>query len=633
CVVIGDFWRVVCVVIEGISSVHLVQQHYQHEFLPVLKDRYKVIPISGDAGEERFFFANFVKENDVVICTAQILQNALIHQSEEKHVEMTDFTLLIIDECHHTHKNGVYNKLMEEYLIKKLRGERNLPQILGLTASPGTGRATSMEKAVEHIMQVCANLDTWRIMSHNEQSNGPAAVTKQPEKQYDLVSERAQDPFGDELKMLMLRIHEFLGDPDFPFSEFGTQTYEQKIVEMEKEGEKKRTCALHLRKYNDALFIHDTVRMIDAFRHLDRFYSEEKITRPLTDESERFLLWMYDEHQNVGDLANDARYENPKLSKLEDILRDLFQSSSDSRGIIFTRTRQSTHDLHDWIQGNAGLQAIGIKTAPLTGAGQSNQTKPMTQNEQLEVIERFRKGHLNLLLSTSVAEEGMDIPQCNIVVRYGLMTNETSMIQARGRARHEESRYSFLAQTGSKEMRREITNETLEGLMKQAIKRVQNMPEREYLQQVSVARVKNQRKDDLKGLFNPDDVILHCKGCNTAVARGSDIRVVENSQYVNVNANFKVYYKVSATSIVFEKKMDGWSPGRSVRCHCGQNWGFEMIYKNATLPIVSIKNFAIQTPESRVSGKKWKSVPFAVEDFNYSQYCQENLLDLSDDDD
>uniref|UniRef100_A0A8C5WIT9 RNA helicase n=1 Tax=Leptobrachium leishanense TaxID=445787 RepID=A0A8C5WIT9_9ANUR len=560
---------------------------------------------------------------------------------------MTDFTLLIIDECHHTHKNGVYNKLMEEYLIKKLRGERNLPQILGLTASPGTGRATSMEKAVEHIMQVCANLDTWRIMSHNEQSNGPAAVTKQPEKQYDLVSERAQDPFGDELKMLMLRIHEFLGDPDFPFSEFGTQTYEQKIVEMEKEGvvesnRKKRTCALHLRKYNDALFIHDTVRMIDAFRHLDRFYSEEKITRPLTDESERFLLWMYDDNSDrLQDLANDARYENPKLSKLEDILRDLFQSSSDSRGIIFTRTRQSTHDLHDWIQGNAGLQAIGIKTAPLTGAGQSNQTKPMTQNEQLEVIERFRKGHLNLLLSTSVAEEGMDIPQCNIVVRYGLMTNETSMIQARGRARHEESRYSFLAQTGSKEMRREITNETLEGLMKQAIKRVQNMPEREYLQQIKELQkesiierqVKNQRKDDLKGLFNPDDVILHCKGCNTAVARGSDIRVVENSQYVNVNANFKVYYKVSATSIVFEKKMDGWSPGRSVRCHCGQNWGFEMIYKNATLPIVSIKNFAIQTPESRVSGKKWKSVPFAVEDFNYSQYCQENLLDLSDDDD
>lgn len=52
-----------------------------------------------------------------------------------------------------------------------------------------------------------------------------------------------------------------------------------------------------------------------------------------------------------------------------------------------------------------------------------------TQNEQQDVIKQFRQGTLNLLFSTSVAEEGLDIPECNIVVRYGLMTNEIAMMQ------------------------------------------------------------------------------------------------------------------------------------------------------------------------------------------------------------
>lgn len=60
----------------------------------------------------------------------------------------------MIDECHHTHKDAVYNKIMLRYLQRKLSGEQDLPQVLGLTASPGTGGATSFEGAVEHILQV-----------------------------------------------------------------------------------------------------------------------------------------------------------------------------------------------------------------------------------------------------------------------------------------------------------------------------------------------------------------------------------------------------------------------------------------------------------------------------------------------
>ena len=132
------------------------------------------------------------------------------------------------------------------------------------------------------------------------------------------------------------------------------------------------------------------------------------------------------------------------------------------------------------------------------------------QRDQQEVIRKFRVGTLNLLVATSVAEEGLDIPQCNVVVRYGLLSNEISMVQvrkscaanspegacgtdprptqipscllsqARGRARAGQSIYSFVANQGSRELRRELMNEVLETLMERAVAAVQKMDQAEY---------------------------------------------------------------------------------------------------------------------------------------------------------
>lgn len=168
--------------------MHLVEQHAKEEF-HVLQGAFRVMAISGDSSH-KCFFSQVAKCSDVVICTAQILHNALLSREEDARVELTgghgtplagtpsparpcaahpallprsraDFSLLVIDECHHTHKEAVYNKIMLNYLQRKLGGQRDLPQILGLTASPGTGGETSFEGAVEHILQVGAAPPAW----------------------------------------------------------------------------------------------------------------------------------------------------------------------------------------------------------------------------------------------------------------------------------------------------------------------------------------------------------------------------------------------------------------------------------------------------------------------------------------
>ncbi|NXJ79690.1 DHX58 helicase, partial [Trogon melanurus] len=641
-----------------VNKVHLVDQHAKKEFHLLQKD-FRVTAISGGSSHKSFF-TEVAKQSDVVICTAQILQNALVSREEDARMELTDFSLLVIDECHHTHKEAVYNKIMLNYLQRKLSGQQSLPQILGLTASPGTGGATSFEGAIEHILQICANLDAEKIMSAQEEVQHLQSQVPQPRKQYDLCQERPQDPFGERLKKMMERVQQHLEMPNLP-QDFGTQTYEQRVVELEKRAAetfsgKTRLCALHLRKYNDALLINDTVRMVDAFQYLQQFYATERDVRNPTEQflvktfegnggawRGEFVLPAFGEQgapdtplacaenrMSLQALAGDQRYENPRLGKLEEILREHFQPLGISRGIVFTKTRQSAHSLLRWLQDVATLRGQHVRAAVLTGAGYSNQTRHMTQNEQQDVIKRFREGTLNLLFSTSVAEEGLDIPECNIVVRYGLMTNEIAMMQAQGRARAKNSVYSVLAKANSGELSRELLNENLVELMERAIRAVQAMPEQEYnlkireLQRVAVASwlMKKTRISERRQLHDPDAVCLYCINCSTAVCRGSDLRTVEDMHHVNINPNFGLYYKISSGKIQFQRTFRDWEPGcRIACCECGQEWGMEMIYRHVKLPILCIKNFVVETPVEKRTYKKWSAVTFPIKEFDYLDYC------------
>lgn len=68
--------------------MHLVDQHFEKEFNPFLGKDYKIRAISGEC-DEKDYFGRVVKKSDVVICTAQILENALTNMDEDKHVDLT----------------------------------------------------------------------------------------------------------------------------------------------------------------------------------------------------------------------------------------------------------------------------------------------------------------------------------------------------------------------------------------------------------------------------------------------------------------------------------------------------------------------------------------------------------------
>ncbi|XP_015490425.1 interferon-induced helicase C domain-containing protein 1 isoform X2 [Parus major] len=647
-------------VIVLVNKVPLVEQHLQTEFSPFLKRWYQVIGLSGDS-QLKISFPEVVRRNDVIISTAQILENSLLNASkeDEEYVHLSDFSLIIIDECHHTQKEGVYNNIMRRYLKEKMKNRKLAkenkplipqPQILGLTASPGVGGATSYSKAEEHILKICANLDACRIMTVEEHASQLKNQVKEPTKKTVIADDKKRDPFKERITEIMTEIQNYC--QLHPKSEFGTQTYEQWVIREERraakeEKRRERVCAEHLKKYNDALQINDTIRMVDAYNHLDNFYKEEKSKKTVRsdddddddepavskqDETDEFLIGLFHaKKKQLKELTGNPENENEKLIKLRNTLMEEFTKTEEPRGIIFTKTRLSAFALFQWIKDNPKFEEVGIRAHYLIGSGHKSEIKPMTQNEQREVIDKFRCGNVNLLIATTVAEEGLDIKECNIVIRYGLVTNEIAMVQARGRARADESTYALVASSGSGAVEREDVNIFREKMMYKAIQRVQKMPQEEYLNKIhsfqlqSIVEKQMKAKRDQRKTCkkNPSLIKFLCKNCNKLICSGEDIQVIEEMHHVSVKKDFLLYH-TRENKTLQDKNADYQTNGEIVCKDCGQAWGNMMVHRGLDLPCLKIRNFVVVFADKKTTKqifKKWGELPIRFPSFDYAAHC------------
>uniref|UniRef100_A0A3P9AEK1 RNA helicase n=1 Tax=Esox lucius TaxID=8010 RepID=A0A3P9AEK1_ESOLU len=639
-----------------VNKVPLVEQHYSTEFWKFLKHKYKVERVSGDS-QLKISFTEIVQKNDIIICTAQILENYLerAHSGDDDGIKLSDLSLIVIDECHHTQKGGVYNNIMIRYLKQKHKNVKlkkdqketvAIPQILGLTASPGVGGAKKMEKAEEHILRICANLDAYKIMTGDLGEN-----KKEPHKNIATAEARKEDPFGDVIKGIMNAIHTHAELN--PTCDVGTQNYEQWVVQKEQnaakeENQKVRVCAEHLRQYNEALYQNNTIRMCDAFSFLEKYFDEElkKKVAPEGEETiiktdtEKFLFTLFKDNKvKLQELAKNPQYENNSLFKLRTKILQEFTSREKARGIIFTKTRRSAIALAQWVQENPKFQEVGVKACHVIGGGDQSVVKPMTAAEQRDVLNKFRIAEVNLLIATTVAEEGLDIAECNFVIRYCLVTNEIAMIQARGRGRAEDSSYTLVAGEGSGVAERESVNEYREKMMSKAIEKVKKLNQEEYenrikeyqIQAIMEERVRTTKKKQ-KGLKkeSPSKVKFSCRGCNKPVCSGEDIEIIENMHRVNVKPQFREIFIQRENTTLAERLLDYDTNGFIACKDCGQRWGSLMLYRSIECPCLDVKNLLVTYDEKKKNIKKWNELTIQFPAFDYAEYAR-NMAESSED--
>lgn len=79
------------------------------------------------------------------------------------------------------------------------------------------------------------------------------------------------------------------------------------------------------------------------------------------------------------------------------------------------------------------------------GSSASDSSHDMSWKKQEDILRKFRRHEFNLLIATSVVEEGLDVPKCNLVVRFDFPKTFQSYVQSKGRARAKPSEYIILA--------------------------------------------------------------------------------------------------------------------------------------------------------------------------------------------
>jgi Fanconi anemia group M protein len=120
--------------------------------------------------------------------------------------------------------------------------------------------------------------------------------------------------------------------------------------------------------------------------------------------------------------------DHPKAEALESIIRQQFAGKPDSRVIVFCHYRDNAELISRRLSSLEGAHPVRF-----VGQATKGEDKGLTQKEQVGLIEDFKEGIYNVLVATSVAEEGLDIPSTDLVVFYEAIPSEIRTIQRRGR--------------------------------------------------------------------------------------------------------------------------------------------------------------------------------------------------------
>src|SRR3989442_1135907 len=127
-------------------------------------------------------------------------------------------------------------------------------------------------------------------------------------------------------------------------------------------------------------------------------------------------------------LAEATEVEHPKLAKTGWIVRKQFMEKPDSKIIVFAHYRQTADRITQELARIPSVQ-------PMRFVGQASPGEDigLSQKEQVDILEKFRAGEVNVLVAPSIGEEGLDTPQVDLVVFYEPVPSEIRTIQRRGR--------------------------------------------------------------------------------------------------------------------------------------------------------------------------------------------------------
>ncbi|WP_254762385.1 DEAD/DEAH box helicase [Natrinema marinum] len=393
----------------------LVQQHadFYREALQIPDD--EIVVFTGDVSPDDR--AAMWESATVVMATPQVIENDLVGSR----ISLADVTHVTFDECHRATGDYAYNYIAERY-----HADAREPLVTGMSASPGGDE--------EAILEVCENLGLQEVEVMTEEDADVDEFTHDTDVEWeriDLPEEviAIRDALNEVIKERLEKLKE-LGvakstQPDQSQKDLNRMRAElqQLINNDQSEGFEGMSVHAEVMKLRQAVTLVET-QSVEALR---RYFERQRNQARSSGASKASQRMVSDPRvREAMRKAENFDEIHPKYSKARMLLAETLGLEGGERVIVFTESRDTAEALTDFLSESFDAKRF-------VGQGDREGSDGMTQKQQQEVLDEFRAGEFEVLVSTSVAEEGLDVPEVDLVLFYEPVPTAIRSIQRKGR--------------------------------------------------------------------------------------------------------------------------------------------------------------------------------------------------------
>lgn len=354
--------------------------------------------------------------SQLIFATPEVIRNDVL--SERYSLEPA--CLIVFDEAHRCVRDYAYSEVAENY-----KRQASSPLILGLTASPSARK--------ERVQEICDKLAITNVEMRTEDDEDVAQYVNDVTINWERVPLPAA--YKDISKILRAAMEErtdkLRAMHQLPT---GVRANKRMLLEL---GEKLRKS---LRRGGSGALYGAVILQAQA---MSLSHAIDVLETQGLHNLTRYLAKLETARSKSGkSLSRDAKIlearrlafsmeerEHPKQKRLRELVEAELKLNKHSKVIVFTQYRDTVETLVDRLNKLDGVSAVrfvGQATRDADDVG-------LSQDQQTSILEDFRQGRHNILVTTSIGEEGLHVPDVDHVIFYEAVPSEIRLIQRRGR--------------------------------------------------------------------------------------------------------------------------------------------------------------------------------------------------------
>ena len=361
---------------------------------------------------------------DIVFSTPQCVANDV----KKGLYGLEDVCLLIEDEAHRCIKNYSYN-----YLAKTYMETSRHPRVLGLTASPGS--------EASKIKEICKNLSIDEVELRTRESPDVSPYLQELKIERVIV-DLPSSMLG--IRSALLRLFQGYVDELRHRKVFFGPPTKTELIKLQKRLFLSIAKGNH--NYNNLLAVSACAQAVKLQHALELLETQtlqgfhkylKELMNQATKKKNKGATRLIAKPEFTFALTTSERllgagFEHPKIARLKEIVESEFAKNEDAKLIIFSQFRETARILCKMLNSIKGARAK-MFVGQAKKETSDGEVSGLTQKEQKEIIREFSSREINILCATSIGEEGLDIPEVNVVVFYEPVASAIRAIQRAGR--------------------------------------------------------------------------------------------------------------------------------------------------------------------------------------------------------